>query len=309
MSARLSQPIFGLDAASHISVAQHRQVGSRFSLRYLSRAPAHVPSQQEINDLKAAGIGLAMVYENNPHDPLKGHERGREDAQFALAQARSLGMPAGRPIYFAVDFDVSPQPDQTDSYFDGVAEVLGHGGSGPYGGIAVVSRQLNRGFKWAWQTYAWSRNQLDGRAQIHQYSNGHSIGGTPVDYDHAYYEDYGQWWGVPGGVSTDEATGPTDPHHYLRFPGQPLPWHGKVLHERWLVQEYDRYRAAPHVGANEEMLDLLRLDLAKARKRVWYVAHYDPKTGQRHPKPVWQKYYRGWRWQQLLKRSRGERVV
>jgi hypothetical protein len=268
-----------------------------------------VPSQQEIKDLKAAGIGLAMVYENNPRDPLKGHERGREDAQFALAQARSLGMPAGRPIYFAVDFDVSPQPDQTDSYFDGVAEVLGHGGSGPYGGIAVVSRQLNRGFKWAWQTYAWSRNQLDGRAQIHQYSNGHSIGGTPVDYDHAYYEDYGQWWGVPGGVSTDEASGPTDPHHYLRFPGQPLPWHGKVLHERWLVQEYDRYRAAPHVGANEEMLDLLRLDLAKARKRVWYVAHYDPKTGQRHPKPTWQKYYRGWRWQQLLKRSRGERVV
>ena len=76
MSARLSQPIFGLDAASHISVAQHRQVGSRFSLRYLSRAPAHVPSQQEINDLKAAGIGLAMVYENNPRDPLKGHGAG-----------------------------------------------------------------------------------------------------------------------------------------------------------------------------------------------------------------------------------------
>jgi hypothetical protein len=268
-----------------------------------------VPTQQEVNDLKAAGIGLAMVYENLTQDPLKGHERGREDAQFALAQARSLGMPAGRPIYFAVDFDVSPHPDETDPYFDGVAEVLGHENCGPYGGIDVVSRQLNRGFKWAWQTYAWSRNRLDSRAQIHQYSNGHSIGATPVDYDHAYYEDFGQWWGVPGGVSTDNATGPADPHHYLRFPEQPLPWHGKVLHERWLVQEYDRYRAAPHMGANEEMLDLLRLDLTKARKRVWYVAHYNPKTGQRHAQPAWDKYYRGWRWQQLLKRSRGERVV
>ncbi|MGZ6647626.1 MAG: glycoside hydrolase domain-containing protein [Solirubrobacteraceae bacterium] len=119
------------------------------------------------------------MFEDNPKDALKGHARGREDAQFALAQATSLGMPAGRPIYFGVDFDASPNPAATDSYFDGLAEILGHEGCGPYGGIAVVSRQLNRGFKWAWQTYAWSRNQLDGRAQIYQYSNGHSIGAAP----------------------------------------------------------------------------------------------------------------------------------
>ncbi|MGZ6558988.1 MAG: hypothetical protein ACXVHB_09025 [Solirubrobacteraceae bacterium] len=48
MSARFSQPIFGLDSGSHISVAAHRQVGSRFAVRYLSRFPAHVPSHQEI---------------------------------------------------------------------------------------------------------------------------------------------------------------------------------------------------------------------------------------------------------------------
>ncbi|MGZ4262023.1 MAG: glycoside hydrolase domain-containing protein, partial [Solirubrobacteraceae bacterium] len=87
------------------------------------------------------------MFEDNPKDALKGHARGREDAQFALAQATSLGMPAGRPIYFGVDFDASPNPAATDSYFDGLAEILGHEGCGPYGGIAVVSRQLNRGFK------------------------------------------------------------------------------------------------------------------------------------------------------------------
>jgi hypothetical protein len=311
MSARLSQPIFGLDSGSHIPISVHRQLGSRFACRYLSRSGATVPSHQEVADLKAAGVELVMVYEENAHDATRGRVRGREDAQFALAQAQSLGMPPGRPIYFAVDFDASPDPAETDPYFDGVADVLGHGACGPYGGIAVVRRQLDRGFQWAWQTYAWSRNQLDGRAKIHQYSNGHSLAGVPLDYDHAYYADFGQWWGVPGGVSADAATNatPADPHHYLRFPEQPLPWHGKVLHERWLVVEYDRYRAEPHVGGNAEMLDLLRTDLTKARKRVWYVAHYDPKTGKRHAQPTWDKYYRGWRWQQLLKRSRGERVV
>jgi Rv2525c-like, glycoside hydrolase-like domain len=314
MSTRLASPILGLDSASRIPVAAHHKVNSRFACRYLSRFSWKVLTRQEASDLKAAGLGLVVVFEDSANDATKGFDRGRQDAQFALGQARSLGMPDGRPIYFAVDFDASPNPAATDRYFDGLASVLGHEGCGPYGGIAVVRRQLDRGFRWAWQTYAWSRHELDNRAQIYQFENGFTIhygagAKVGVDFDHAFYADYGQWWGVPGGVSTDVATGPTDPHHYLRFPDQPLPWHDKVLHERWLVQEYDRYRAAPHMGANEEMLDLLRIDLTKARKRVWYVAHYDPKTGRRHPKPTWDKYYRGWRWQQLLKRSRGERVV
>lgn len=134
-----------------------------------------------------------------------------------------------------------------------------------------------------------------------------------LDFDHAFYEDYGQWWGVPGGVTTDisGSTGATttDPHQLSAVPRPAPPWHGKRLHERWLVQEYDRYRAEPHVGANEEMLDLLRGDITLARKRVWYMAHFDPKTGHRNATPAWNLYNRGWRWQELLRRSRGERVV
>lgn len=95
----------------------------------------------------------------------------------------------------------------------------------------------------------------------------------------------------------------------MRFPEGPLKWQGRHLHERWLVQEYDRHRVAPHLGANSEMLDLLREDITLARKRVWYEAHTDAETGARLAKPTWGMYDRGWRWQQLLRRSRGERIV
>jgi hypothetical protein len=306
MTARLTKPLFGLDRGAYIPLAAHHAIRSQFALRYLSRYTAKVPSAQEIHELQAAGIGLAVVFEDGAQNALRGFDQGRADAEFALGQARSLGMPAGRPIYFAVDFDATPNPTSTDRYFDGAASVLGHQGCGPYGGIAVVTHQLNRGFQWAWQTYAWSGRQLDARAQLYQYRNGWHIGlggqTVEVDLNYAFYPDYGQWWGVAPPV-------PEDPHGYLRFEERPLPWQGRLLHERWLVKQYDHYRQAPNKGANSEMLDLLREDLTRARKRVWYEAHVDARTGKRNDKPTWALYHRGWRWQQLLQRSRGDKVV
>jgi hypothetical protein len=53
----------------------------------------------------------------------------------------------------------------------------------------------------------------------------------------------------------------------------------------------------------------LRAYITFLRKRVWYVAHYDVPTGVKRLEPDWGSYHRGWRWQMLLKRSRGERVA
>lgn len=300
MSVRLQHPQFGLDSTSEVPTAAHRSAGSSFAVRYLTRYAPKALTETEVRNYKASGLGLAVVFEDGAQNALGGLDRGKADAEFASNQARALGMPAERPIYFAVDFDTGASPERTDAYFDGVAAVLGKQCSGAYGGFEVVRHQFDRGFHWGWQTLAWSGSALDVRAQLYQFSINHHVGGVGVDYNHAYYQDYGQWGVTP--------PPDPDPHHYQRFPEGPFAWQHKDLYERWLVQEYDKLRVAPHLGPNSEQLDLLREDINLARKRVWVEANFD-QAGNRLEKPTWGLYYRGWRWQQLLARSRGQRVV
>lgn len=104
-------------------------------------------------------------------------------------------MPAGRPIFFAVDFDASSgQEAAISTYLDGAASVLGKAGTGVYGGYTVVKHALDGDHcRWAWQTYAWSGGKWDTRAQLQQYSNDHVIGGVGLDYDRSTKSDFGQW--------------------------------------------------------------------------------------------------------------------
>jgi len=105
---------------------------------------------------------------------------------------------------------------------------------------------------------------------------------------------------------------PPDPHHYESYPQGPFAWRnpasGQVerLNERAIVQEYDHRRVHPQMHA--ERLNELRTYITFLRKRVWHVAHYDVETGVKRAEPDWGSYHRGWRWQMLLKRSRGELV-
>jgi hypothetical protein len=106
---------------------------------------------------------------------------------------------------------------------------------------------------------------------------------------------------------------PPDPHHYHWYPVGPFPrrdpYTGQVghLNERDIVQEYDHRRVHPQM--HTQRLSELREHITFLRKRVWYVAHHDMQTGTRLPWADWSSYHRGWRWQTLLARSRGERVV
>jgi hypothetical protein len=105
---------------------------------------------------------------------------------------------------------------------------------------------------------------------------------------------------------------PPDPNHYDRYPVGPFAFRdqaGKVmrLNERAIVQEYDHLRVHPRMNAKK--LDELREPVTFLRKRVWYVAHYDPQTGEKRPAVDWSSYHRGWRWQMLLARSRDEVVA
>jgi len=96
---------------------------------------------------------------------------------------------------------------------------------------------------------------------------------------------------------------PPDPHHYSRFPILDEFDH-KHWDERAIVESYDALRK--HGVLNRRKLKPVRADLGKLADRLWTVAHEGVPKGH---EPDWDLYYRGWRWQELEKRSRGESVA
>jgi hypothetical protein len=166
-----------------------------FVCRYLSHTPSKNLTAAEAIKLSDAGIWIVVVWETTANRALAGRTAGVADAMDAQVQAQACGMPAGRPIYFAVDWDASKsQQAKIDAYLDGAASVLGKARVGIYGGYGPVQRAMDGGHAaWGWQTYAWSGGRWHGDAQLQQYSNNHTLGGVGCDYDRATTTDYGQW--------------------------------------------------------------------------------------------------------------------
>jgi glycoside hydrolase-like protein len=194
----------GIDYAfGRPSMSALRSAGIRFVCRYLSHSPSKNLTAAEARKLTDAGIWIVVVWETTAKRALDGRAAGAADARDARDQAHACGMPDGRPVYFAVDWDASSgQQSKINAYLDGAASVLGKDRVGIYGGYWPVKRALDGGHAaWAWQTYAWSGGRWDARAQLQQYSNGHTIGGIACDYDRAEKSDYGQWrvGATPGG--------------------------------------------------------------------------------------------------------------
>lgn len=170
--------------------------GYTFAARYLSYDTSGKNlTLGEANALRAAGVDVVANWEYGAQDALNGYDEGVRNAQTALAQANAAGMPAGRPIYFSVDFDATPgQQAAINSYFDGVISVLGVARTGAYAGYYPIKRLFDAGkIQWGWQTYAWSGGQWDPRAQVRQVQNGVTIGGADCDIDAAQTDDFGQW--------------------------------------------------------------------------------------------------------------------
>ncbi|RSN68384.1 glycoside hydrolase domain-containing protein [Actinomadura sp. WAC 06369] len=212
--------VFGVDYGwGRPGVAVLKSAGADFACRYVShdRTGKNL-TRAEAEALSAAGIRLVVVWETSAARALDGRDAGAADARAAAARAADCGMPGDRPIYFAVDFDASAdQQPEIDAYFDGVASVLGRGRTGMYGGYGPVSRAFDAGkIAYGWQTHAWSDGRWDGRAQLRQYSSGHTLSNVSVDYNRAVADDYGQWLvgaspDAPGYVSVGAAAQPLPP--------------------------------------------------------------------------------------------------
>jgi Domain of unknown function (DUF1906) len=193
-SSEAITPTYGVDYSfARPSPSSIRAAGFTFVARYLSNEPAKNLSASEASELEAAGLTIVCNWEDSATNALSGYSQGVADARTAAAQALSVGQPATRPIYFSVDFDAnSSQIGTIESYFEGVASVIGLSRTGVYGGYYVVNSLFNAGkVQWGWQTYAWSYGSWDSRAQFRQIENG--IDGDQEDEDEAVVGDFGQW--------------------------------------------------------------------------------------------------------------------
>lgn len=108
--------------------------GRQFVVRYYSRTtrkPEKVLRRAEALQIAAAGLDLAVVYQDNGREEDDfGSARGTLDARSALEQAAQLGQPPGSAIYFAVDADFSKKQIQSFvlPYFEAVQEVFNQDG-------------------------------------------------------------------------------------------------------------------------------------------------------------------------------------
>lgn len=172
--------------------------GKRFASRYLSydRTGKNL-TLAEAEQLAAAGIAVVANWEWQTGDAKGGYDVGRKYAQEAVRQAAACGMPAGRPIYFSVDYDPTGAYAVVAAYFRGIATVLPVEQIGAYGGYGTIDHLLDLGLiRWAWQTYAWSGGRWHPGAHVQQYHNGVLIAGGDLDLNRAVVADFGQW--MPG---------------------------------------------------------------------------------------------------------------
>jgi MYXO-CTERM domain-containing protein len=188
--------------------------GYTFAVRYLSPPPnSKNLSKAEADALWAAKVDIVSNFEQGQQNVLGGHAQGVADAKVADSESQAAGMPAGRPIYFSIDFDAQPSEYATiDAYYEGVASVIGLARTGVYAGYYVVKHLFDAGkVKWGWQTYAWSYGNWDNRAQLRQVLNDITAAGDTncCDKDEAMAGDWGQWHAGP----TDACTAFSDGYY------------------------------------------------------------------------------------------------
>lgn len=165
-----------------------RKLGARFAASYLSTAASKDWTRAMIHAYHAAGLATVCVWETSATRALARYAAGRTDARAALIQEQALGVPAWKPIYFAVDFNENAdQARAVASYYRGVNAVLGVKRTGAYGGYWTIRRLFKAGLiRFGWQTSVWSGGRWDRRAQLQQYACY-----SAYDWDRAMTSAYG----------------------------------------------------------------------------------------------------------------------
>lgn len=192
----------GLDySAARLSGSAIRQAGYDFVIRYVG-TPGRTKNIAgfEYADLVANGVAVALVYEDGAQDALGGFAAGQASARAARADADSIGFPANRPIYFAVDWVATAgQMPAVMAYLDGAGDVLGIGQVGVYGFQLTIRTAMDGGHaRWLWQCGA--LDALVPGCHLYQHNNDNTtVSGITCDVNDALAPDFGQNTADTGG--------------------------------------------------------------------------------------------------------------
>jgi hypothetical protein len=196
----------GFDGAV-VFVAESRP-GANFDFKPVTREYADA--------LHAAGLHVVSCYQYGkpgwptPSDYTRGYDGGVADAQTAMRLHTAAGGPDSAPIFFSIDEDIDANTWKTVAvrWLRGINSVLGVERTGMYGhagacgwAIAdgVIGHSTTPGYRWAWQTRAWSHGEREPAAVLYQSvivtgsDPGISLGDTHVDEDDVLAADFGQW--------------------------------------------------------------------------------------------------------------------
>ncbi|TXI59842.1 DUF1906 domain-containing protein [Mycolicibacter arupensis] len=167
--------------------------------------------------LRAAGLQVASCYQygkpgwtHSPSDFTRGYDGGVADARTAARLHSDAGGPPTAPIFFSVDEDIDAATWKklAVQWFRGINSVLGVERTGIYGGARqctwaiadeVIGKSTSAGYRWAWQTRAWSHGEREPAAVLFQREivtatePGYVIDGVHVDVNDVFAADFGQW--------------------------------------------------------------------------------------------------------------------
>lgn len=204
-------PAQDIRAAGHAGVVNYVSLsrpGSSFGAK-----PITLPYARA---LTAAGLVIVSNYQYGkpggtaPSDFTRGYAGGVADARTAWQLHTAAGGGRSAPVFFTIDEDIDRNTWNTVAlpWFRGINAVLGVQRTGVYGGIdvcqwaiadGVIGQSGIPGYRWAWQTRAWSGNRIHPAAVLYQRvvdtaSNpGPLVGGMRVDVNDVMARDCGQW--------------------------------------------------------------------------------------------------------------------
>lgn len=183
-------PVMGIDFAwSKPSAADAKAAGAHWAAGYYSTDPSKNLTAALVSEYLSAGLAIVGVWETTTARATAGYAAGAYDAQEADRQRAGVGLPDTAVIHLAVDEDTDWA--SVEQYFAGATSVLGQHRVGVYGGIRVIAGAAAAGYKYLWQTVAWSNGQWDPHATIHQEAN--TLFGGNADVDYSETADFGQY--------------------------------------------------------------------------------------------------------------------
>ncbi len=183
----------GYPGGAAVAAASVNTVPVKGVIRYLPKEGGSVVkpiTAAEYQDMTAHGMAVALIYEaRDPARAAQGRAAGQHDAQWAKAQANTIGVP-DPVIYFTVDYDADPAA--IDLYFQGVNDVLGIGRTAGYGSFRVIEWLFDHSrITYGWQTAAWSHGARSSRAHLYQNIGSITVGGVNCDISNVLKANFG----------------------------------------------------------------------------------------------------------------------